>query len=644
MVNRIRPKINYLLGVEKRGRQDPKAFPRTPGHQQDAEAATDAIRYVCDDQDFPDIASDVWEHMIVEGFGGVEVAAEAAPGGGGTEVRIVLRHWPWDRLFYDPHARRRDFADAKYLGGVVWMDEDEVLARWPAAGEAVRATYAQWSSGGETYEDRPRHLAWADARRRRVRVVQLWWRSRRTWMTATFTAGGFLAAPQDSPYLDEDGRPECPLILQSAYVDRDNRRYGVVRDMIGPQDEINVRRRKALHLLSVRQVIAEEGAVRDVDQARQELAKPDGYVEVAPSFRFEISPTGDLAAGQAQLLQEAKAELEALGPNAFLQGRQGAAASGRAIALSQQGGAIEIDGAVLDQHRRWKRRVYRAIWNRVRQVWTAEKWIRVTDDQRNVRFVALNRPETLGDALLALPAEQRAAALAARGLVPGDPRLAAPTGRVLNDVARMTVDIVVDEAPDVVSLQIEQFQQLVELGRAGLPIPPRALIEASGVRNKQRILDALDGRTAPDGAPPVPPGPPPELQVAAMRLDSEATLARERMRSEAEVEIVKARIAAEAEITRARVAAEADLAVAQLRSPPMPPPAPAADLASATRDLRAAIRLHRLHMDGAAPTTGPDGERSQMTMMRQMQRALAAIGGAGPAMDGTMDMGGGPSG
>ena len=59
-------------------------------------------------------------------------------------------------------------------------------------------------------------------------------------------------------------------------------------------------------------VIAEQGAVDDVERARREIAKPDGYVEVNPGSRFEVAPAGDLAAGQFQLLQHATSEMQAL--------------------------------------------------------------------------------------------------------------------------------------------------------------------------------------------------------------------------------------------------------------------------------------------------------------------------------------------
>ena len=94
----------------------------------------------------------------------------------------------------------------------------------------------------------------------------------------------------------------------------------MVRGLISLQDEINKRRSKAMHLLNVHQVVAEQGAVPDVDKARREVAKPDGYVEVMPGLKFEIQQTTDLAAGQFQLLQHATAEMQLSGPNAAMSG------------------------------------------------------------------------------------------------------------------------------------------------------------------------------------------------------------------------------------------------------------------------------------------------------------------------------------
>ena len=51
------------------------------------------------------------------------------------------------------------------------------------------------------------------------------------------------------------------------------------------------------------------------------------------------------------------------------------------------------------------------------------------------------------------------------------------------------------------------------------------------------------------------------------------------------------------------------------------------DLKLAQRKLEDAISLHKKHMNGTAPTTGPSGDKSQMEMMLMMQSALDAIKG-----------------
>jgi hypothetical protein len=55
------------------------------------------------------------------------------------------------------------------------------------------------------------------------------------------------------------------------------------------------------------------------------------------------------------------------------------------------------------------------------------------------------------------------------------------------------VDIVLDDVPASASLQTEQFEQLSAMAQAGVPIPPDAIVEASSLRNKDKILKKMRG-------------------------------------------------------------------------------------------------------------------------------------------------------
>ena len=283
-INYCRRKLDLLCGLERRARTDPKAFPRTPVEEDRADAATQALRYIADDNDFSVLRSRVFEEMLVEGFSGIEVGLED-DGQGGAEIRLT--HVPWDRIWYDPHSRQADFLDARYKGIVIWMDRDQLIETYPDAEDVIEGSFSTTGIGVTEYGDRPDYLLWTDNQRVRCRVVQCHWSEAGDWWSATFTRGGYLAEPARSMFKDRRGKSACSLILQSAYIDQENNRYGMVRDLISLQDEINKRRSKALHLLSVHQVIAEKGAVADVDKARREVARPDGYVEIMPGMKFD---------------------------------------------------------------------------------------------------------------------------------------------------------------------------------------------------------------------------------------------------------------------------------------------------------------------------------------------------------------------
>jgi len=188
--------------------------------------------------------------------------------------------------------------------------------------------------------------------------------------------------------------------------------------------------------------------------------------------------------GQFQLLQESKDEIDAIGANAALTGKEDRSMSGRALLARSQSGTMEL-GPVFDAHRAWKRRVYRQIWNRIRQYWTEERWVRVTDDENNLKYVGLNKPVTAAQAFEEnnLPIPQ--------GLE-NDPRLQARVGTE-NLVAEMDVDIIIQESPDTVTIQGEQFDLLVQMYQANPQgIPWESVIEASSLRNKDQILGKKD--------------------------------------------------------------------------------------------------------------------------------------------------------
>ena len=479
--NRIKPKIDGLLGMERSNRTTAKSLARTPKHEKAANVASEGIRFILQDNFYQNIRSDAWENLLIEGSCGVEVIIEKK----NNEPVIKLNHIMWDRLIYDPHSRRKDFSDAKYLGQVVWMDYSDALSLYPEAKDILETM----QNGSSTYEDKPR---WMDNQRKRVKIVELYWHEAGQVKYACFTMGGYCKQPMVSPYKNEDGETEWPYEFSSLFVTRENDRYGAAFQLLDIQDEINKRGSKALHLLSVRQVRIEKGAVEDVAKARAELAKPDGIVETIPGMEFEILQTGDMATGQFELLAEAKSEIDAVSYNSAAAGKENRNMSG--VALKNRAAASQTELApMFDVLKHLDIRVYRKVWNRIRQYWTAEKWVRITDDENNLKYVGLNKPVTKGEMLLKQAEEQGAPPEILQQLqqqIMLDPMMKEVVSTE-NEVAALDVDIIISDAPDSLTTQMEDFSTISEMVKSGFPMPPIAVIKASPISNKDEIIKLM---------------------------------------------------------------------------------------------------------------------------------------------------------
>jgi hypothetical protein len=466
-VNRIKPAINSIIGVTERGRSDPRAWPRNPSDGHAADAATDILRYIADVNRFKRLKQDCFRDLLVPGSCAALVGVDA-------ESQVTITQVRWEEFFSDPRSRRQDFKDARFLGVAKWMYADDALAIYSEKAGEIAAILDVASSGGglsidQSFQDRPLEGqlsgAWIDAKQRRLMVVEMYLKEAGAWRRCVFTGGNILE-DGPSPYLDHRGRPSCPIEAMSAYVKRDNARYGAVWDMIGPQDEINKRRSKSVHLLSTTRIeVRDPQAINvDADVARREASRPDGVIP----YGWGLAPNTVEFQGNMEMLQEAKAEIERMGPGPAMLGRSEGDASGRAILARQQSGLVELSnlyGALED----WELRVYRQCWARAKQFWRAPQFIRVTDDQDAPKFVGLNQP--------------------VRHQI---------TGHILgykNLVAEIDVDIEIDVQADTGTIQQEAFVELLQLVGSS-PIyqrqaPLATLIQLSPIPHKRAVLDAI---------------------------------------------------------------------------------------------------------------------------------------------------------
>ena len=467
--NKISRKIHGIVGTLERLKQDPKAYARTPKHEEGAELATAALRYALERTEWDSKDPICAEMAGVDGIGGIEYnIVEGDRGDKEVDCDIVMV----DSFFYDPRSIMSDFSDARYMGVGKWLDLDTAIELFPDKEEELEAAM---EGGSELTSEPDREQKWfqADDDVKRVRVVECWYKQRGDWYWCAFTGDTKLSEGK-SPFLNEDNKTEHKYEMFSAYIDQDGDRYGFVRDLKPLQIEINMRRSKALYTMLGRRIKLQRGAVDDIEVTRREGSRPDGVVEYNAGFELEFDDSARMAETEAQFkfLGDVKTDFEQFGPNIAVTGEGLENSSGRAIHLLQQAGLADL-GPFIQSYRAWKIRVYRKMWNAIQHNWDGERWIRVTDDDDISQFIQLNG-------------------------VGIDPNTGMPT--LVNAIGSLDVDIILDEGPDSVNMMADAYDTLTILAGKGAEIPPDVLIELAPLPMslKKRILEKMKPKPDPE--------------------------------------------------------------------------------------------------------------------------------------------------
>lgn len=490
--NRIGRKIDGVVGLIERLRQDPKAYPRTPKHEEGAELATAIIRYVLDEQEWKAKSPEVARDGAIDGIGGIEI--EIGEGDQG-DYEVAFDIVEPDSFFYDPRSYRADFSDARYMGLGKWLDIDTATELFPDKAEELQATAGD-DSDLSSNPDRENKWFSFDGSKRLIRIVDIWYRHKGEWCWAIFS-GVTILAEGESYLFDEKNKTACKYLMFSCNVDQDGDRYGFVRNMKSSQDSLNFKDSKLNFILASRRLIMTPGAVEDVEKTRAEWARSDGVVVVNGNNVNESVKADDQSfdfAGWSKMMEEAKQELDNFGPNQALIGdiqNQ----SGRAIQLLQQAGMAELGPYILG-YRGWKIRVYRALFCAAQRYWNAERWIRVTDSEGLAQFIQING-------------------------VGIDPQTGYPA--TVNALGSLDVDIIMDEGADTINAQADVYETMSNvLPTVGPMLTPPEARAAVGILINSSSLDATSKKAWRDASKAAQQPDPKKEMADKIALEGEA--------------------------------------------------------------------------------------------------------------------------
>jgi len=586
--NEVAPMIDWLIGTERRSRVDWNILPRNEADVDMADIKTKVMKYVSDINHVVFTRSRAFADAVKVGVGWLDDGVRDDP----TEDIVYSKYEDWRQVLWDSASYELDLSDARYLFRWRWVDEDIAIAMFPDRANVIRQGVQEatqkntdgweeenWYSTqdllnmrtGVIYASGTGYLQ--DARRRRIRLIECQYRKPTTVKVVSHgPLKGSIFNPHDTALVDAIVQSNSSIVdrvMMRVHVavfteqhmiaanpsifrhnrfsltpvwcyrrSRDRLPYGAIRRVRDIQQDLNKRASKALFMLNTNQIFADEGAVEDWEQLRDEVDRPDGLIIKKPGKQIEVRRDTEAANGQIEMMtMDANSIQKSAGVSDENLGRQTNAVSGTAISARQLQGSV-VTTEPFDNLRYATQIQGEKQLSLVEQFYTEEKVIRLTGAKGKPEWLTINQPERQPDGSV----------------------------RYLNDITASMADFVVSEKDYAGTMREVMFDSLNQLATR---LPPEVALrlmtiamDFSDLPNHDAVADAIRKLTG-DRDPNKQPTPE-EAQQMQQQMQQQA----EAMQFQRESAITALQ---EQQAKVRQINAEADKLEAEARALGMPP-------------------------------------------------------------------------
>lgn len=531
--NEIKPTLDWMIGTERRTRIDFKVLARRKENTDSAEAKTQLLKYLSDTNKAPYHRSKAFADAVKAGLGWLETGVRGDP----TDELLYTRAENWRNMLYDSNSVEPDLSDARYVFRWKWADEDIALAYFPDRADKIRSAVKNtaningydandefWYMGARVtqpgqdytvslgrykpYDGSPFQIS----RRTRVKLIECWYRV--PTLKRRFAGGDLEGEVFDSnnqDHLEElkqyslydklELEVRCAIFCDAGLLfdgpspykhnrlpfvpvwcyrrKRDNAPYGVIRGLRDPQDDLNKRNSKSLWILSSNRVIADEGAVEDWDELRDEVARPDMLVVKRPGKEITIDRDVQLAEEHLMLMDRNVQHIRNVGGvTSENLGRQTNANSGVAIQSRQEQGGVVTTEPFDNLHFAMQLLGEMELSN-VEQFYTEPKVVRILGARGGAKYIEVNQ--------------------------------ITEDGEVLNDITEDQADFVVSEQDYRSTLRQAMFESMFDITSRLAQMNPQValnlldlVVEMADLPNKDELVQRIrqiSGQRDPDQDP-----------------------------------------------------------------------------------------------------------------------------------------------
>jgi hypothetical protein len=517
-INLIHGVVNGVLGQEAKARSDVRIEADDDDFQDVADVLSKKHKEATREANIDMAVSNGYAGQVKGGIGWVEVSRAADPLDYPYRVTDVHRSEIW----WDMRATDLGLKDARWLVRKRWMDLDEAIAWMPEHRRILEQALNGWDlialpedhdnilyrSYSNERRTRIRRDEWADTRRQRIKMYEVWYRVPAETVVLHVGPGKRLAYDETNPLhieavsrgtvkisraitrqvrmalfagphrlLDQGTRRRhFPYVPFFAFRDDEDRTpYGLIEGMITPQDEYNERRQMINWMLKARQLVADSDALdeeyNNIADITKTMNRPDMVAVLNPDRRnanaFQIANGLRMEPFQVDVMQDSKALIQEV-PRVYStqlgQAQQGVTSGVAINSLTEQG--IVAMGELNDNYRFARKLVHEQVLEMIVEDHLDEDLKVVMGAGQNKRVIMLNS---------------------------WDPQTGAPINRVKD----APVKVGLSDVPTSPAFRMQEQQQVATMLQAfrgdpqALAILGPVFIEGSSLSNRQAIADDL---------------------------------------------------------------------------------------------------------------------------------------------------------
>ena len=527
--NVIGPAIAAVCGYEAKTRTDWRVTPNgDPGGQEVADALNFRLNQAERHSKADQAMSEAFRPQASVGLGWVEVARSSDPFDYGKRCRYVSRN----EIFWDMRAREKDLSDARWLMRERFVHKAQAMASFPSFRDVIEQADAAGGLGGygghvmeggvstglHSAADvnrawTAREQAWYRKESDEVCLVELWYRRWVSALVLKLKNGRTVEFDEVNPShqaavmsgMGKLERATIKRVRRSYWVgphclydgatpyphhhfpyvpfwgyreDMTGVPFGLVRDMIFPQDNLNSTMAKLRWGMASQRVERTDGAVNMSDeQLRRMVARPDADIKLNaehfrnnPNARFEVKRDFQLNAQHFQLMGDSRAAISRVSPitPAFM-GQAATATSGVQEQTQVEQSQVSV-ADIMDNFKDSRAMVGELLMAlEIEDIGKEETTIVIEGDVLNEpRTVVLNRPEV-------------------------DPDTQIPY--LSNDVLRTRLKVALEDVPTSSGFRAQQLNSLSESVKSAPPEVQQVLmpfmVDLMDLPRKKEVVKAI---------------------------------------------------------------------------------------------------------------------------------------------------------